>query len=56
MTMTTLNQLHSLFTQSTSFLPEPVALLFVGTIMIGLGNLQRRTLALAKVAKNTSKV
>jgi hypothetical protein len=54
MTMTTLNFLQSLFTQGTS-LPEPVALLFVGTLMISLGNLQRRV-SLAKVSKETGKI
>ena len=41
----TMNLLHSLVTHvgNTGFaLPEPTALLFVGTLMISLGNLQRR--------------
>jgi hypothetical protein len=58
MTITMLNLLQSLVTQGTS-LPEPVALLFVGTLMICLGNLQRgslqrRAASLIKVAETSN--
>jgi hypothetical protein len=49
-----LNLLQSLATHGTS-LPEPVALLFVGALMISLGNLQRRV-SLARVAKEAGKI
>ena len=60
MTMTTLNLLQNLIAHGTS-LPEPVALLFVGTLMICLGNLQRgnlerRALSLSKAAQEDGNI
>ena len=50
MTMTTVNLLHSLVIHGIA-LPEPTALLFAGTLMIILGNLQRRFLTAAEAVK-----
>jgi hypothetical protein len=49
-----MNLLQTLATHGTS-LPEPVALLFVGMLMISLGSLGRRSLSLAKVPKQAGK-
>jgi hypothetical protein len=55
--MTAMNLLHSLITNvgNTIALPEPTALLFVGTLMLSLGNLQRRVVRLAGSAKQSGK-
>ena len=39
----------------TNGLLEPMALIFVGTLMISLGNVQRRKASLAKIAEETGK-
>jgi hypothetical protein len=55
--MTTMNLLYSLVTNvgNTIALPEPMALLLVGTLMLSLGNLQRRVVRLAPSAKKSGK-
>ncbi len=55
MTMT-LSLLQNLVTPLGTYLPEPAALLFVGALMISLGNLhrgnlERRAVSLGKAAK-----
>ena len=52
-----MNLLHSLVTNvgNTIALPEPTALLFMGTLMLSLGNLQRRVARLSGGAKESAK-